>query len=78
PGMLGAMSRVCPSPPPIGASFMNNTKPVPLSTEPQRKKCPVCGKPSYSASGIHPQCCSTRSDAVLKAARKAAAVVEEG
>jgi hypothetical protein len=54
---------------------VTHKKPEPISADPKRKKCPVCGKPSYSASGIHPQCCSTRSDAVLRAARKAAAAL---
>jgi hypothetical protein len=32
-----------------------------VSTQPL---CPVCGKASYSASGIHPQCNVTRNDKV--------------
>jgi hypothetical protein len=27
-----------------------------------RKLCPVCGKVSYSAGGIHPQCAAKRAD----------------
>lgn len=46
----------------------------------ERPKCPVCGKVSYSAAGIHPQCASHRADAAtrllqrekLEAAAKAA------
>jgi hypothetical protein len=60
----------------MGAA-VNHKKPDPISADPKRKKCPVCGKPSYSASGVHPQCCSTRSDAVLRAARKAANLLAE-
>ena len=29
----------------------------------ERPKCPVCGKVSYSAAGIHPQCAANREDA---------------
>jgi hypothetical protein len=36
--------------------------------------CPVCGKPSYSRGGVHPQCEVARADKVrkLKPAPKAA------
>lgn len=36
----------------------------PLSLFPQRviTKCPVCREPTYSASGIHPQCAVKRAD----------------
>jgi hypothetical protein len=33
-----------------------NRKPAPLIEATKRASCPVCGKPTYSASGIHPQC----------------------
>jgi len=36
--------------------FMSEKKPLPLATPPKRKICPVCGKSSYSSTGIHPQC----------------------
>lgn len=28
--------------------------------------CPVCGKPSYSLGGVHPQCAVARADKVRK------------
>jgi hypothetical protein len=31
-------------------------KPLPLSKPIPRRKCPICGMSSYSASGVHPQC----------------------
>ena len=31
--------------------------------------CPVCGKPSYSLGGVHPQCAVTRADKVRKGAK---------
>jgi endogenous inhibitor of DNA gyrase (YacG/DUF329 family) len=42
------------------------------------KACPICGKPSYSLAGVHPQCSQRQADlktsARLKeAAKKAAA-----
>ena len=51
---------------------VSNKKAAPLFADPPRKKCPVCGQTTYSAAGVHPQCCSTRSDATLRALRKAA------
>jgi len=43
---------------------MNHHKPVPLyPVAPAGKKCPICGKNSYSAGGIHPQCAVTQADA---------------
>lgn len=36
--------------------------------------CPVCGQPSYSSTGIHPQCAVSQADAprceILAAERK--------
>ncbi|MCI0358317.1 MAG: hypothetical protein L0211_07535 [Planctomycetaceae bacterium] len=31
--------------------------------------CPVCGKPSYSLGGVHPQCAVSRADKVRKASQ---------
>lgn len=33
-----------------------NRKPAPLLAQVVRPHCPVCGKPTYSSSGTHPQC----------------------
>ncbi len=33
-----------------------------LATMPPRKACPVCGQPSYSLAGIHPQCAEYQND----------------
>lgn len=38
-------------------------KPNPLNPEPPQKICPVCGEPSYSRAGIHPQCAAVQADA---------------
>ncbi len=43
--------------------IMNHKKPTPILDEPNRKTCPVCGKRSYSAGGIHPQCAVQLADA---------------
>ena len=40
-----------------------NQKPEPLYPSRNRKHCPVCGKVSYSAAGIHPQCAMDQADA---------------
>ena len=42
---------------------MSTKKPIPLVTVTASRKCPVCGKSSYSQGGIHPQCAVTRADA---------------
>lgn len=56
---------------------MSAKKPIPTVDGPVPKKCPVCGKPSYSLGGIHPQCAVFRADAPrrmqLAAERKAKA-----
>jgi hypothetical protein len=40
-----------------------NKKPAPINTVVSKRLCPVCGEPSYSASGIHPQCATVQADA---------------
>jgi hypothetical protein len=48
---------------------MDCTKPEPLYTMPSLGTvCPVCGKKSYSAAGIHPQCAMKQADAPREAA----------
>ena len=51
---------------------MSNSKPALIPTVLPRGMCPVCGKPSYSATGTHPQCSVARADAISRAARKVA------
>ncbi len=51
---------------------MSERKPVPYNPASNVRRCPVCDKPSYSASGVHPQCSLAKADAVSRAARKAA------
>jgi hypothetical protein len=41
---------------------MSEKKPLPLTTWPKPKTCPVCGHPSYSSTGIHPQCAMLQSE----------------
>lgn len=52
-------------------------KPVPENPKAKQKLCPVCGEPSYSAAGIHPQCATVQADEPrkerLKAEKKAEA-----
>lgn len=56
---------------------MNHKKPTPILRASNNKICPVCGLPSYSAGGIHPQCAVKQADAPrekqLKAERDAEA-----
>jgi hypothetical protein len=48
---------------------MECTKPQPLYSMPSLGTvCPVCGKKSYSAAGIHPQCAVKQADAPREAA----------
>lgn len=56
---------------------MSMKKPEPMVLEPERLRCPVCGKPSYSRTGTHPQCSVARADAISRAAQRATAVVVE-
>ncbi|MFZ4733680.1 MAG: hypothetical protein ACOYK7_14155 [Pirellulales bacterium] len=44
-----------------------------MSTVPQRPRCPVCGQPTYSRSGAHPQCMQASNDRLVRAASAAAA-----
>lgn len=50
---------------------MSEKKPVPMSAVPQRPRCPVCGMPTYSRSGTHPQCMQASNDRLVRAAAKA-------
>jgi len=52
---------------------MSTRKPLPLFSAPERKRCAICGSPSYSASGIHPQCAAKRAGDLIRAADKACA-----
>jgi hypothetical protein len=48
-------------------SNMMNRKPAPIfEFAPKGSKCSVCGKLSYSANGIHPQCAMVQADAPRK------------
>ena len=46
---------------------MNYKKPVRDLDEQNKRICPICGKRSYSARGIHPQCAVDQSDAARRA-----------
>lgn len=47
---------------------MDSSKPAPLYVAPSLGTvCPVCGKKSYSAGGIHPQCAMQQADAPRQA-----------
>ena len=41
-----------------------NKKPGPLYPSTARTPCPVCGQPSYSHEGIHPQCAMHVADQI--------------
>jgi hypothetical protein len=45
---------------------MSDKKPTPVFRVLAPSLCPVCGKPSYSRSGEHPQCSVNRADLRLK------------
>jgi len=59
---------------------MSHKNPTLILGDDNVKVCPVCGKPSYSADGIHPQCAVQQADAPreqqLKAKKKAEAKKE--
>lgn len=46
---------------------MSIRKPVPLCATAEPALCPICGKVSYSAGGIHPQCAVQRAATLLDA-----------
>lgn len=50
---------------------MSNKRPTPIIAERGKKICPVCGTPSYSASGVHPQCAVRQADETRQKQRKA-------
>jgi hypothetical protein len=56
---------------------MSEKKPQPLVRNSTPKACPVCGHPSYSPRGIHPQCNGALADKKLRAARVAEACAAE-
>jgi predicted nucleic-acid-binding Zn-ribbon protein len=45
---------------------MSEKKPIPALALRGAHDCPVCGKRSYSATGIHPQCAMVQADAPRK------------
>ena len=49
---------------------MSEKKPVPLIPNRDTKICPVCKHPSYSPSGVHPQCVVDQSDSVRLETRR--------
>lgn len=55
---------------------MSNKKPEPLVPDKQPNICPVCGKASYSAAGIHPQCSVKKADQERVEKRKEQAKAE--
>ncbi|MBX9790108.1 MAG: hypothetical protein K2Y37_14420 [Pirellulales bacterium] len=51
---------------------MSNSKPEALiAPTPPRPCCPVCGKATYSSTGIHPQCAASRAAVVIDERAKA-------
>jgi hypothetical protein len=52
---------------------MLTSKPEPIFTFVRRPACPVCGYPSYSLAGVHPQCASVAADKI-QIARTAAKI----
>ena len=41
---------------------MSTDKAVEIVPQPPRNLCPICGKATYSAGGIHPQCAMQQAD----------------
>jgi hypothetical protein len=55
---------------------MSSEKSVVIHPPPPRKACPICGKATYSAGGIHPQCAIEQADAPRLVKMRAARVAE--
>jgi len=51
-----------------GRDDVKTKKPIPSIEVSATRRCPVCGKPSYSPGGEHPQCSLARADAARRAA----------
>lgn len=49
---------------------MRHKKATPVVFEASNENCPVCGKRTYSRSGIHPQCAVRQADALSDRRRK--------
>jgi hypothetical protein len=49
---------------------MSEKKPIVLKFPQAQGNCPVCGKPSYSRAGTHPQCAIAQADALSRDERK--------
>jgi predicted RNA-binding Zn-ribbon protein involved in translation (DUF1610 family) len=62
-------------------NLMSSEKSVVVIPQAPRQLCPICGKASYSAGGVHPQCAMQKADEPrlirLKAARAAEAKLEK-
>jgi len=43
---------------------MNKEEPILIVPQRPKVRCPVCGTPTYSAGGIHPQCAVNQADGV--------------
>ena len=60
---------------------MSSESSVVIEPQTPKRLCPICGKASYSAGGMHPQCAMQKADEArlirLKAARAAAAKSEK-
>jgi endogenous inhibitor of DNA gyrase (YacG/DUF329 family) len=51
-------------------------KSVAIIPQPPKNLCPICGKASYSAGGIHPQCAMQQADAPRMVRVRAAKAAE--
>jgi hypothetical protein len=51
---------------------VSEKKPVIRHATGTRNNCPVCGKPSYSANGTHPQCAVAQADELTREDRRVA------
>ncbi len=49
---------------------MSTRRHAPNVAEPGKKICPICGKPSYSTGGVHPQCAVLQADVTRQKERK--------
>jgi hypothetical protein len=56
---------------------MSSEEPIVIvPPQPPRNLCPICGKASYSAGGIHPQCAMQQADQPRIVRLRAAKVAE--
>ncbi len=65
-----AIGREAPPRKGLRKMVISTRKPPPLTIGPVRRRCAICGNPSYSQTGVHPQCSAKQAGDELRCAAK--------